>query len=262
MAKLFNKIRKQLVSEKPSASRTANYLKYAIGEIVLVVIGILIALQINNWSEQRKLNKQEAYLLLQLEKEFRADSLGVYRHSWLSDKKVREGKILRKIFNKKIEVKKDSIVAMAFYNGKSLLFESYTPTFDEMVSSGSLSVIKSEILKNKIKSFKKIINQTKSFLYYESQRRKEAYNTHLFKYFEPEIMTHIWLNAEVRPISINGIDDFKMDINGFFNDPETLYQINTIIGVDAELAFTYKNRYLLAIQDILNELQIEIDKTQ
>jgi len=50
MAKLFNNIRKKLISEKPSATRTANYLKYAIGEIILVMIGILLALQINNWN--------------------------------------------------------------------------------------------------------------------------------------------------------------------------------------------------------------------
>jgi sensor domain CHASE-containing protein len=35
-------------------NKTGKYLKYAIGEIILVVIGILIALQINNWNEQRK----------------------------------------------------------------------------------------------------------------------------------------------------------------------------------------------------------------
>ncbi|PHS68000.1 MAG: hypothetical protein COB12_01945 [Flavobacterium sp.] len=57
MAKLFNKIRKNLVSEKPSVSRTSKYLKYAIGEIVLVVIGILIALSINNWAESKKEDK-------------------------------------------------------------------------------------------------------------------------------------------------------------------------------------------------------------
>jgi len=54
MAKLFNKIRQKLISEKPSFTRTTNYLKYAIGEIVLVVIGILIAISINNWNEKRK----------------------------------------------------------------------------------------------------------------------------------------------------------------------------------------------------------------
>lgn len=63
MAKLFNKIRKQLVSEKPSVSRTSNYLKYAIGEIVLVVIGILIALAINNWNQNR-INRASANLHL------------------------------------------------------------------------------------------------------------------------------------------------------------------------------------------------------
>jgi len=48
MAKLFNSIRKKLVSDKPSVQRTSNYLKYAIGEIVLVVIGILIVSNFKN----------------------------------------------------------------------------------------------------------------------------------------------------------------------------------------------------------------------
>ncbi len=257
MIKLFRKTRQNMIKE----NKVSKYMLYAIGEIVLVVIGILIALQINNSNEQRKINKQEIYILTQLQKEFKADSLLLNRYSWLSEKKVREGKILRKIIKNKIEAKEDSIVAMAFFNGKTILFKSYIPTFDEMVSSGNLDVIKSEVLKSKIKKFKKQLNQTQSFLYYESQRRKEAYNTHLFKYFEAEIMTHIWLNAEFRPISIKGLDAFETDIKGFFKDSETLYQINTIIGVDAELAFTYKKNNLPAIQDILIEIQLEIDKT-
>ena len=53
MIKFFRKIRQNLLLE----NKTGKYLKYAIGEIVLVVIGILIALQINNWNESRKLQK-------------------------------------------------------------------------------------------------------------------------------------------------------------------------------------------------------------
>ena len=53
MIKFFRKIRQNLLSE----GKTGKYFKYAIGEIILVVIGILIALQINNWNEKR-LQKQ------------------------------------------------------------------------------------------------------------------------------------------------------------------------------------------------------------
>ena len=50
MIKFFRKIRHELLAE----NRFSKYLVYAIGEIVLVVIGILIALQLNNWNESRK----------------------------------------------------------------------------------------------------------------------------------------------------------------------------------------------------------------
>ncbi|TYA59664.1 DUF6090 family protein [Formosa maritima] len=49
MIKFFRKIRQNLLME----NKTSKYFKYAIGEILLVVIGILIALQINNWNEKR-----------------------------------------------------------------------------------------------------------------------------------------------------------------------------------------------------------------
>jgi uncharacterized membrane protein YgaE (UPF0421/DUF939 family) len=50
MIKFFRKIRQSLLIE----NKLSRYLLYAIGEIVLVVIGILIALQVNNWNEGRK----------------------------------------------------------------------------------------------------------------------------------------------------------------------------------------------------------------
>ena len=59
MIKFFRKIRQNLLME----NKTGKYLKYAIGEIMLVVIGILIALQINNWNDTRKLQKQETQIL-------------------------------------------------------------------------------------------------------------------------------------------------------------------------------------------------------
>jgi len=59
MINFFRKIRQNLISE----GKMMKYLKYAIGEIVLVVIGILIALQVNNWNNERKLRQTETDLL-------------------------------------------------------------------------------------------------------------------------------------------------------------------------------------------------------
>ena len=62
MIKFFRKIRQNLLME----NKTGKYLKYAVGEIALVVIGILIALQINNWNEFRKERIVESNILKEI----------------------------------------------------------------------------------------------------------------------------------------------------------------------------------------------------
>ena len=62
MIKFFRKIRQNLLSE----GKTGKYPKYAIGEIVLVVIRILIALSINTWNLDRIYNKERKYLITEL----------------------------------------------------------------------------------------------------------------------------------------------------------------------------------------------------
>ena len=71
MIKIFRKIRYNLMS----AGKTSRYLKYAIGEIILVVIGILIALQINNWNQDRKNDKTIHQLYENLQSSLKTDSL-------------------------------------------------------------------------------------------------------------------------------------------------------------------------------------------
>ena len=66
MIKFFRRIRQRLLSE----NKFSKYLLYAIGEIVLVVIGILIALQINSWNQYRIERIEEQTILGQLKEEF------------------------------------------------------------------------------------------------------------------------------------------------------------------------------------------------
>ena len=59
MINFFRKIRQNMIKE----NQVSKYILYAIGEIILVVIGILIALQINNWNAEQNIEKEEISLL-------------------------------------------------------------------------------------------------------------------------------------------------------------------------------------------------------
>ncbi len=69
MIKFFRKIRQNSLSE----GKTGKYLKYAIGEIILVVIGILIALSINNWNESRKQSISENEFITSVKNDLKQD---------------------------------------------------------------------------------------------------------------------------------------------------------------------------------------------
>ena len=75
MIKFFRKIRKQLLTE----NKFNKYLIYVISEIALVIIGILIALSINNWNEKHKLKSIEQTLLKD-NSEFRLYTAGLFNN--------------------------------------------------------------------------------------------------------------------------------------------------------------------------------------
>ncbi len=79
MIRFFRHIRQNLLAQ----GRVARYLTYAIGEIVLVVIGILIALQLNNWNAERKSAKEELKLLQEMRHNLANDLIDCY---WNIDK--------------------------------------------------------------------------------------------------------------------------------------------------------------------------------
>jgi hypothetical protein len=69
MIKFFRKIRKRMIRD----NKVSKYLLYAIGEIILVVIGILIALQVNNWNETRQSRSEETKLLKEMKAALASD---------------------------------------------------------------------------------------------------------------------------------------------------------------------------------------------
>ena len=73
MIKLFRHLRKNHITENQTIRKNTNYFKYAVGEIGLVVIGILIAMQVNNWNENRKIRIWEDKFLNDLKRDLQSD---------------------------------------------------------------------------------------------------------------------------------------------------------------------------------------------
>ena len=135
MIKFFRKIRQNLLME----NKTGKYFKYAIGEIILVVIGILIALQLNTWNHNRQDRIQEQQILVQLQNEYDNNLIQI------NQKILIRNEIISSSF-KLLRYKNDetrNVVADSFNLHLSRLF--WRPTFDpelgvttELTSSGKL----------------------------------------------------------------------------------------------------------------------------
>jgi hypothetical protein len=130
------------------SGKRGKYLKYAIGEIVLVVIGILIALQINNWNNDRQDAKKEVAILLQLQNEYEENLKEVNEKIFMRDGMMASIKSLFDYIDNGIDgIPLDSI---KIHIGRSSLL----PTFDgpngvtnEILNSGKLYLIKNSELK-------------------------------------------------------------------------------------------------------------------
>ena len=148
MIKFFRKIRQNLLSD----GKTGKYLKYAIGEILLVVIGILIALQINNWNENLKNRLAEKRYVSDLIEDLKNDALMLNQiNIFLESKSASKSKIEPLLRGNKIEI--DSI-DFHFVNQWAVK-NRFTPTnitIEELKNSGNLNIINDIELRRQIVS--------------------------------------------------------------------------------------------------------------
>jgi hypothetical protein len=140
MIKFFRKIRYDLMEK----NKTGKYLKYAIGEIVLVVIGILIALQLNNLNENNKNEVFEMEILSQIQENLKSDRLVLIKVEMnFSNAITSSNKILKAEVSQKTE---DSI---KIWLGAIIQFDRFQPLTNayEMLKSNGLDRISNKQLR-------------------------------------------------------------------------------------------------------------------
>ena len=137
MIKFFRPLRRSLIQE----NKMGKYFKYAIGEIILVVIGILIALQINNWNENKKSKKDERYVLTEVLKNLVEDAILV------DDIIIQRKKAQTAVNALQNYTKTKDSDSLQFYMVNLLTFERYFPINNayEILKSKGLQLSNNEL---------------------------------------------------------------------------------------------------------------------
>lgn len=153
MIKFFRKIRKKLLTE----NKFSKYVLYAIGEIVLVVIGILIAIQINTWNTFKKERKSEEIYLYRLSEDLIKDTTNISNIINISKSKRTAIEYLYTIQSLNTHQGIDTLKVIENLElSKSLGWAHYnveTGTLEELRSTGNFKIIQKSILRSRINSY-------------------------------------------------------------------------------------------------------------
>lgn len=160
MINFFRKIRKQMADD----NKPLKYMRYAVGEIVLVVIGILIALQINNINEERKEEVLEIQFLKRIEKDLIADTIYFNRRIKLSQETIDNHYLYIHNAYKHQNDRHEFTKLINLLNWNSEHFISQNSTFQELLNTGQLNILKNQELKENLITLYKDYNIASSHI--------------------------------------------------------------------------------------------------
>lgn len=161
--RIFRNIRQKLASGNlpaGQAGKVTTYLRYAIGEIFLVVIGILIALQVNNWNAHQKQKKQETIYLQNLSTDLKKQIQLLDLYIDLEDIIIQDCKDIIIHYEQNNGFKKmDSIFPKINDLSVRITFTNANTTLLEMINSGDINIIDNETLKKELMEFNQSIQR-------------------------------------------------------------------------------------------------------
>ncbi|PWL39929.1 hypothetical protein DKG77_03625 [Flagellimonas aquimarina] len=252
MSKIFGKIRRTLLKE----NRFSKYLLYVLGEVVLVVIGILIALQINNWNEARKQSIKEEGLLVALVEDFEENKIRIEEAISKEKDMIEMSKsLIGAMQSDQKDVNTDSIRFWVASGAKSWWKAQFvTGTYDAMVSSGKIEILESDDLKRILSQFAADIDSG-----FEDHEESMSYLVEMNR-----------ISADVAPAVLHDIQREELGVSASSKDFDA--SVKKLIGNNAYLGLLisktwletlrvgYQEKLLVYIDEILTICKAEQNK--
>ncbi|GAA4268194.1 DUF6090 family protein [Hyunsoonleella aestuarii] len=245
MIKFFRKVRQQLLSE----NKFSKYLLYAIGEIILVILGILIALQINNWNENRKDTAKEIQFLNNFKNDLITNKKELNRIIKKTEKLAAASDSILKLYHGELEdFGMEKFIKLVMRGGSFVTYKTREGTIQDLLSSGALNNIKNDNIRLAIGSWKDNLKEIREWEEY-SINSKQVYDEYLSHHID------IYnFNSEQPPIN----NKIKKNL---FNDRLFLNNVSDRVFYNRRLNHYYKNEFPkldTLIAQINKELEIKI----
>ncbi len=253
MNKFFRNIRQNLLNQ----GKTSKYFKYAIGEIVLVVIGILIALQINNWNEDRKNRSLEDDYLIALQEDLISDSVNVEIVRRSIQSHIDAAQLLIQFIDTgaikdTISMKKAIIQAGFLY-----FFNPTLSTYNDLVNSGNLGIIKNKVLKDMMDNYVSWLNQMTS----REEWSKDFVWTIYGNYYRANYLVDGRIYVDYRIQNDKNLRKYHVNWEKMRNDLEFKRLLTWVIAVaGAEKEWSdVTMKHILNIKDHIDTLTKDVD---
>ena len=253
MLKFFRKIRQKLINE----GNLKRYLLYAIGEILLVMIGILLALQVNNWNIGKVNKKKEIAVLEGILDDLQMDTLDQNANIRVYDQWIKLDSVLisnlveNTKYSDSLAIKIGSLIS--FTANSDLFIATQKAYFDEAKQIG-IKIISNEELRTSI-------NRLYEFDYEYLRKSENEWNfSNHYKLLNQDLNQYL----ELKQLSIDGEKRFipsisKEKYQKLLNDKYIHHKIHTAMGMKKSLMREYYVPTQSKLLELINEISEELE---
>jgi len=255
MIKIFRKIRQNMIKE----NKVSKYMLYAIGEIVLVVIGILIALSINNCNEKHIIKNKELNYLENIKSDLKVNILELNKVIESRSDKIASSTIVLAHFEGK---PLDNLEDFNYHNINMQIWKKFyqsNNTYQELINSGNFAILSNKDIKNSLLDLELLFKKMKS----DEDHMRFDFEEYIYKPFFNTVNLNPFVNNYAHRVS-NGQAGEKVELSR--NEIETLLN-NTKFKNGVVLAIYMNNQINSQFEvmkskceDLIETINIELKK--